>query len=196
MKALLLVASTSLLFFSLLAFGHKGEVHEDTKPKVERSYESPQSQKSEPVRYPSLVKIHPPVVHFAIATPVVLLLVNGFYLLRKRDLDSLEYLLLLVASSSVVAAAITGYLAHEAMEEVPIKREALELLHTHESVGIYLALLFAVIFAIRSLLIFKPSAALRAVYLLLLTVGVLGILLQGNMGGSIVYDFGVGTNKL
>ncbi len=191
MKLLLLVVSASLLFFSVMGYAHKGEVHDgaDSDEKTSEVVEV------KDITYPSIVKLHPPVVHFAIATPLLALLVSGYYHLRRKNPDMLEFAFIFIASSSVVAAAVSGYIAHESMEDLPIKREALELLHTHESVGIYLALLFSVIFLLRALYVLKPLRGLKILYITLLLIGVLGIFYQGNMGGSIVYDYGIGTNR-
>ncbi len=198
MIGFLLVLSTSLLFFSGISFSHRGEVHEDNANHnggvVIEERDSSSVSKVDKITYPPEVKLHPPVVHFAIASPLIALLVSALYLLRKREPDLVEFLPILIASSSVVIAAVTGYVAHESMEELPIGKTALELLHTHEEVGIYLAVLFAVILGVRLIYFVKPARAVQVVYITLLLLGVLGIFYQGNMGGTLVYDFGIGTN--
>jgi len=39
-----------------------------------------------------LIKIHPPVVHFGIAFPVLLLIVELYYRINKKPLDGLHAL--------------------------------------------------------------------------------------------------------
>jgi uncharacterized membrane protein len=187
---LFLVLSTSLLLFYGLAPSHEGEVHTEnsnTPVQEEKFYRE--------IVYPQEVKLHPPMVHFAVATPLIALLISGYYFLRRRKTDSVEFFLIFISSSSVVAAAITGYIAHESMEKLPIKREALELLHTHEEVGIYLSLLFSFILLTRFIYILKPVRVIHLIYLTMLAVGVAGVFYQGSMGGTLVYDFGIGTNR-
>jgi uncharacterized membrane protein len=170
------------LLFSLSSFAHKEEALKETTPKVER------------VTYPPAVKYHPPAVHFAIALPAVTLVLQAFYLLRNRKPDGLELLFILMASGAVLAGAVTGYVAHESMEDLPIRREALNLLHTHETVGIYLAVLFGGILGLRLLYWVRPSGILRFLYTVLLLIGTAVILFQGNLGGKLVYDFGLGVS--
>ena len=176
----------ALLLFSLLSFAHKEEAV------IERPQE--QIQKVEKVVYPPVVKYHPPAVHFAVALPVVTLVLQAFYLFRNRKPDSLEFLFVLMTSGAVALGAVTGYIAHESMEDLPIRREALELLHTHETIGIYLAWFFGLILLLRVLYVLKPSGFLRFLYLLLLVLGTGAVLFQGNLGGKLVYDFGLGVS--
>lgn len=148
----------------------------------------------EKVAYPSVVKIHPPAVHFGVAIPVATLVLHAFYHLRRREPDGAEFLMVLLSSLSVVGAALTGYIAHESIEDLPISTEALELLHTHETLGIVIALLFSAVLGLRVLYHFKRIPALHHLYAILMAVGILLIFYQGNLGGRLVYDHGVGVN--
>ncbi|GEM_PF-630284 len=185
MRGLIITFCAPLLFF-LFSFSHQKEavIKEDKGDKAIQS-----------VKYPQTVKLHPPAVHFAVSLPLLALLLEGYYLLRRKKPDAGEFLFILLTSGAVIGAAVTGYIAHESIENLPIKSEALEVLHNHESLGIYLAGLFSLIALLRFVYFFKPSASLRGLYLFLLLVGVLGILIQGNHGGSLVYDYGVGVNR-
>ncbi len=180
MKRFIIISCAPLLFF-LFSFSHERGVVKEAPP--------------ERVVYPEVVKLHPPAVHFAIALPLFALLLEGLYHLRGRKPDEVEFLTLLLSSGAVVGAAVTGYIAHESMENLPIAEQALELLHTHETLGIALALLFSGILILRLLYAFKPLPMLHHLYVLLLLVGVGAILFQGNLGGKLVYDFGLGVSK-
>jgi uncharacterized membrane protein len=184
-RAHIIIFCAPLLFF-LFSWSHQ-------KEKVVE--EGLSQNKISEIKYPEIVKLHPPTVHFAVALPLFALLFEGFYILRRKSPDVGEFLIIILTSGAVISAAITGYVAHESIENLPIKKEALEVLHTHETLGIYLAGLFSVIALIRLVYFFKSSSLLRTLYLFLLLVGVAGILIQGNHGGSLVYDFGIGVNR-
>ncbi len=172
------------LLFSLFSFSHerKAVIEEGTSYEIEK------------VIYPEIVKLHPPAVHFAIALPLFALLSEGFYTLKRKSPDDLEFFTLLVASGAVITTSVTGYIAHKSMESLPIKKEALEALHIHETIGLTLAGLFAFMFLIRAVYVIKSVKLLRLLYLLLLIAGVVGLFIQGNLGGKLVYDFGLGVS--
>ncbi|MDQ7039265.1 MAG: DUF2231 domain-containing protein [Aquificota bacterium] len=185
MKRFIIILCAPLLF-SLFSFAHREEAV------IKQTQEQP--QKVEKIVYPPVVKYHPPAVHFAVALPAVTLILQAFYILRNRKPDGLEFLFILMTSGAVAGAAVTGYVAHESIEDIPIRSDALNLLHTHETLGIYLALFFGLIFILRLLYWFKPSGTLRFLYVLLLLLGSAVVLFQGNLGGKLVYDFGLGVS--
>ena len=147
----------------------------------------------EEISYPKIVKIHPPIVHFAIAIPIFTLILQGFYYIRKKKPDDIELLAISFSSLSVIGASITGYIAHESIEEIPISSKALEILHTHETLGIILGILFATVLLFRIAYSLKSSGFLRILYVILFLVGTFLILYQGFLGGKLVYDFGIGV---
>ncbi len=177
MKRFLIV----LLLMAGFPFAHKEEVI------IKR-------EEVQKISYPSIVKIHPPVVHFGIALPVFTVILQIFYVLKRRELDSAEFLASSLSSVSVAGSAITGYIVHESIEELPITEEALEVLHTHETLGIVLGIVFLIILLFRIFLHFRKTRILEYLYILAFVVSTLLILIQGNFGGKLVYDFGVGVS--
>ena len=65
-----------------------------------------------------LIKLHPPVVHFAIAFPAFLLVVDMYYRITKRELDGLHALLTYLSVLAVVGGSISGIIAHEPVEKL------------------------------------------------------------------------------
>ncbi len=184
MKRFIIISCAPLLFF-LFSYSHERSAvqqREDLTAPTEK------------VVYPEVVKVHPPVVHFAIALPIFALLLEGFYHLKRRRADEIEFLTLILSSGAVIGASVTGYIAHESMENLPITEQALEILHTHETLGIILAGIFAGVVLLRFLYAIKPVPAVHHLYILLLLIGVVGLLYQGNLGGMLVYDFGLGVS--
>lgn len=64
-----------------------------------------------------IVKLHPPVVHFAIAFPVFLLLTDVYYRIRRKAPDDLHGMLTYVSVFAVLGATGSGIIAHEPIEE-------------------------------------------------------------------------------
>jgi len=131
-----------------------------------------------------LVKVHPPVVHFGIAFPVLLLIVELYYRMNKKPLDGLHALLTYLSVVAVVLSTITGIIAHEPIEE---KLKDIPIFEAHEILGLVLAGLFLGIGGLRFLL--PKKERLRNLFTLLLFVGVLLLFLQGMLGGKIVYNY-------
>ena len=129
------------------------------------------------------IAIHPPFTHFAIAFPVILLIVHLFYMLGKKELDRLHLLLTYLSALAIVVATITGVVAHEPIET---KLEEIKAFGYHQKLGLLLALYFVVISIIR--IIMTKTKALNLVFTILLTIGVVLLFIQGKLGGSIVYE--------
>jgi len=185
MRRFIIISCAPLLFF-LFSHAHQ-------KSAVQEEVNLPSVQ--EKVQYPEVVKLHPPAVHFAIALPLFALLLEGLYHIKGRKPDEVEFFTLMLASGAVVVASVSGYVAHESMENLPITQGALDILHTHETVGIALAGLFSLMFLLRFIYAFKPIPMIHHLYVLLLITGVAGLLYQGNLGGKLVYDFGLGVSR-
>ncbi len=176
MKRSIIVICAPLLF-SLFSIAHE---------QLQENYENT-------ISYSPTVKIHPPAVHFAIALPLFNLFLQGYYLIRRKDPDDTEFLATLISSIAVIGASATGYIVHESIENMPLRKEALEILHIHETIGIALAFLFSALALLRILFHFKPVKSLRYSYTALLVIGCIALLIQGNLGGNLVYKFGVGV---
>jgi uncharacterized membrane protein len=132
------------------------------------------------------VKIHPPLVHFAIAFPVFMLIVDLYYRLSKKSLDSMHALLTYFSMLAVFLGTISGIIAHEPIEE---KLLQIPIFSFHQFLGLFLSVLFLLVGLVRYFLARKETRLLRDLYTALLTIGVLLLFLQGRWGGSIVYDY-------
>lgn len=142
-----------------------------------------------------LHKLHPPFTHFAVALPLALFVTASFQVWRFKTLRPSEGLLFCLAVLGVVAAAATGMIAHNAVELFPISDEAKTWLHRHEDLGTGLAFFYLLLSAYRFRLHVRPPSKTGGYrpYLLLLLLGSSALLVQGAIGGMLVYDFGVGT---
>ncbi|ADC90186.1 conserved hypothetical protein [Thermocrinis albus DSM 14484] len=145
------------------------------------------------VTYPQVVKIHPPVVHFAIVLPILLFLIEVYKLLRGEEKGGVSLLVSLLMVISVASAALTGWVVHERIESLPITAEAEAVLHLHERLGITLFVFSLLVLTLKvmSLKISRRFFSLLYILGLLLLSG--GVLYQGYLGGRLVYQYSVGV---
>ncbi|MBX0311816.1 MAG: DUF2231 domain-containing protein [Sulfurihydrogenibium sp.] len=129
------------------------------------------------------IAIHPPFTHFAIAFPLMLLIIHLFHVINKKELDSLHLLLTFLSALSVIVATITGIIAHEPIET---KLEEIKAFGYHQKLGLLLALYFVILAIVR--IIMTKTKALNLVFTILLIIGVVLLFIQGKLGGSIVYE--------
>ncbi|ACD67307.1 MAG TPA: DUF2231 domain-containing protein [Sulfurihydrogenibium sp.] len=129
------------------------------------------------------IAIHPPFTHFAIAFPLMLLIIHLFYMINKKELDSLHLVLTFLSTLAVVVATITGIIAHEPIET---KLEEIKAFGYHQKLGLLLALYFVILAIMR--IIMTKTKALNLVFTILLIIGVVLLFIQGKLGGSIVYE--------
>ncbi len=65
-----------------------------------------------------LIKVHPPVVHFAIALPFTLLVIDLYYRFKKIQPDGLHALITYLGVLAVVGGTISGIIAYEPIEDI------------------------------------------------------------------------------
>ncbi|MDW7967479.1 MAG: DUF2231 domain-containing protein [Thermoanaerobaculum sp.] len=137
--------------------------------------------------------VHPAVVHFAVALPVVAVLFDLLALHpRCRSLAPAAPLLWLLVGLAGVAAYLSGQAAHE---EAVIPQAARSLMEQHEEWGERLMVGLLVLAALRLAFwrLERFAFWLRGV---LLAAGVLAagaVAYTASLGGKLVYDHGVGT---
>jgi len=129
------------------------------------------------------IAIHPPFTHFAIAFPLMLLIIHLFYVINKKELDSLHLVLTFLSALAVVVATITGIISHEPIET---KLEEIKAFGYHQKLGLLLALYFVILAIVRIIMI--KTKALNLVFTILLIIGIVLLFIQGKLGGSIVYE--------
>lgn len=125
-----------------------------------------------------ILKIHPIFTHFAIAFPIYLLLMDLYYRLTKREWDGLHALFTYISLLAVVGGTVSGIISHEPVEEL---LEGVLIFEVHEILGKLLAPLAVFIGVLRFL---KKKKAFTLALLLLIVL----LLIQGSLGGSLVYD--------
>ncbi len=140
--------------------------------------------------------IHPPLVHFAIVLPIVVLLLEIYNLfVRRRSISVFSFLLLLVMIAVFVGAWITG--KNDGTEAFDmLSDDGKALLKAHKLIGTYL------VYGSGILLLFKIFAMSfkgwksTFLYILLLIGFVGGTLYQGKEGGELVFEQGANNAKV
>ena len=140
--------------------------------------------------------MHPPVDHFAIALPIVVLLVEFINLFaNRRSLSLLSLFLLIIMMIAVTAAYFTGSV--DGKEAYPLLSEAGQAeLKGHKLLGTYLMLASGVVLLFKLGAMMASRGLVKAFYLLVLVLFVAGVLKQGKDGGELVYEFGANVEMV
>ena len=159
------------------------QLPEITLPKIELPFDIP-------------VLLHPAVDHFAIALPVVILLLELINLvMRKRAISGTSFFLILLTVLAAVGAYLTGLV--DGKEAYPALNEAAkEALGEHKLLGTYLMLASGVVLLFKLFSMLTDKSIIRAMYILILIVFVAGIFEQGKEGGELVYKHGMNVEQV
>jgi len=154
-----------------------------TLPKVELPFDIP-------------VLLHPAVDHFAIALPVVILLLELMNLiLRKKAIGGVSFFLIILTVVAAVGAYFTGLV--DGKEAYPALTEAAkEALSEHKLLGTYLMLASGVVLFFKLLAMITGKGIIKVLYLLILIAFVAGIFEQGKEGGELVYKYGMNVEQV
>jgi len=140
--------------------------------------------------------MHPPIIHFLIAIPVIVLLLELVNLiLRKRAIGTTSFFLLILTVVAAVAAYLTGSV--DGKEAYPLLSDmAQSELKEHKLLGTYLLIFSVVVLVFKILSSATKKGIIKALYMLLLIGFVAGLFYQGKEGGDLVYKYGVNVEKV
>lgn len=142
------------------------------------------------------VLLHPPVDHFAIALPVVILLLELINLvMRKRAISGVSLFLIFLTVLVSVAAYFTGLV--DGKEAFPALSDAAKAaLSEHKTLGTYLMLASGILLLFKLLSMLSGKGIMKGLYLLVLFVFIAGIFEQGEEGGELVYKYGLNVEQV
>jgi uncharacterized membrane protein len=154
-----------------------------TLPKIELPFDIP-------------VLLHPAVDHFAIALPIVILLLELMNLvLRKKAISGVSFFLILLTVVVSVGAYFTGLV--DGKEAYPALSEAAKAaLSEHKNLGAYLMLASGILLLFKLLSMLSGKGIMKGLYLLVLIIFVAGIFEQGKEGGELVYKYGMNVEQV
>jgi len=141
-----------------------------------------------PFEIPALM--HPPVDHFIIALPIVVLLLEIINLFaKKKAIGVVSFFLIILTVVAAVAAYLTGSVDGKAAWDLLSEAGQSEL-KDHKILGTYLMLASAVVLLFKMLSAIINRALMKGLFLFVLIFFVAGILKQGKEGGELVYTYG------
>lgn len=142
------------------------------------------------------VLLHPPVVHFMIALPVLILLLELINLImKKKAIGGISFLLIFLTIFIAAGAYLTGLT--DGKEAYPALGDAAKTaLSDHKLLGTYLLIASVVVFVFKFLSAVTGNGIMKSLYLLVLIIFVAGIFKQGQEGGELVYKYGMNVEQV
>lgn len=134
--------------------------------------------------------IHPATAHFAVALPVIALVLGLLYLIKPTEIMSkLSTRFLAFSALFIVIAYFTG---KEDGAEVYkfLSAEGKELLLQHKDYGTYLAIALPIIAILKIYGCKKENFKSEILAVLLLAIVTAGTFYQGKIGGDLTYTYG------
>ncbi len=142
------------------------------------------------------VLLHPAIVHFAIAIPIVVVLlefINLFF--KKRALSVFSLFLILVIAVIMVGAYFTGLTdGKEAFSALSSAGQA--ELKEHKLLGVYIVYGSLALVVLKLLFMLFSNIIARLFFLFILIGFTAVILKQGHDGGDLVYKYGANSQAI
>lgn len=136
------------------------------------------------------VLLHPPLVHFAIAIPVLVFLIEIINLVvKKRAIGVTAFFILILGFAAASAAYLTGITDGKTAFDT-LSAAGQTALKGHEVFGTYLVLASAVLIIFKMLSAMIQRGLVKASYLLVLLVFTVAVMKQGKDGAELVYQYG------
>ena len=140
--------------------------------------------------------IHPAIVHFAIAIPVVILLLEIYNLAAKRrTISAFSLFLLILVAAAMVGAYLTGSVDGKAAWDM-LSTEGQTDLKAHKLLGTYLVYGSLVLVVIKLLVMAIRKTVGRLFFILLLGGFIVVTLFQGKEGGELVFKYGANSERV
>jgi len=153
-----------------------------TLPKVELPFDIP-------------VLLHPAVDHFAIALPVVIILLEFYSLFaRRKTVGGFSFILIVLAVVVFTAAYFTGLVDGKEAYSL-LSPEGKEALKAHKLLGIYLLFGSAVLLFFK-LLAMTGKGFFKFLFFVVLIGFIAVTLKQGKEGGELVYGHGANVERV
>ncbi|BDY12444.1 DUF2231 domain-containing protein [Hydrogenimonas cancrithermarum] len=151
-----------------------------------------------PVQLPFEVPllVHPIFVHFAIAIPIIVLLIELVNIKAKKPAVSITSLFLLTLLIIVYIGAFFAGKADGSEAFALLTPEAKEELKFHKLLGTYLVYGTLILFLLKALAMLVKKSWARDFFLVFLVVFIGVMFKQGKDGGELVYEYGVNVKAV
>jgi uncharacterized membrane protein len=139
--------------------------------------------------------IHPLLVHFAIAIPVVILILELVNLIvRRKSIGGISFFLMVLTAVILFGSYLTGTADATSAKDL-LTPEAKETLAEHKQFGIYLVYLSLGLVGVKLITSIINKIQVKFIFLLLM-IGFIGLtFMTGKEGGELVYEHGVNIQK-
>jgi uncharacterized membrane protein len=140
--------------------------------------------------------VHPAVVHFVVAIPVVILLLEIINLVfKKRAISVLSLFLILIVVASMGVAYFAGVVDGKEAYSLLVADGQAEL-KEHKLLGAYLVYASVALFILKILFMAFSQVVARLFFIVLL-IGFISVTLkQGKDGGELVYEYGANSKAV
>jgi uncharacterized membrane protein len=140
------------------------------------------------------VGLHPIIVHFAVAVPIIILLLELINLIaRKRALSVFSLFLMIVVGVAMASAYFTG-IADGKEASTLLSPEGQNALKEHKLIGTYLVYITGAMILLKLLFMLFSNVIAKLFYIFILIGFIALVLVQGEEGGELVYTYGA-NNK-
>jgi len=142
------------------------------------------------------IGLHSPIVHFAVAIPVIVILlefINIFF--RKRSLSVFSLFLTLLLATVIIGAYYTGVTDGQEAFDM-LSKAGKEELKEHKEFGIILVYASLAFVVLKLFFMLFKGAVSRMLFLFISLAFTGAILKQGHDGGELVYEYGANNKAL
>lgn len=139
--------------------------------------------------------LHPAIAHFAVALPIISLLLGIAYLVKPSALMSKISTRFMVFSALFMIAAFFSGKNDGGEAYILLSDAGQELLKNHKDFGLYLAIAVSFSALIKLYGCFKKKIQAEIFAILFLAIAAGGTLYQGKMGGELTYTHGANVEK-
>ena len=137
--------------------------------------------------------IHPLFVHFVIALPIVILLIELFNLIAKRRSIAVMSLIFMVLLAVVIFGAIATGITDAKL--ATLSDEAKSIVLEHKAISTYLLYGVGVLIILKLLSLFVSKNLFKFAYVIFTLIFIATTFYEGKLGGSLVYKYGVNVEQ-
>jgi len=139
--------------------------------------------------------LHPAVAHFAVALPIISLILGMAYLVKPSELMSkISTRFMVFAALFMIGAFFTGKAdGGEAYILLPELGQA--LLRDHKDLGLYLTIAMGIAALVKFFGCFKKKIKAEIFSIILLAIIAGGTFYQGKMGGELTFTYGANVEQ-
>lgn len=145
-----------------------------------------------------LASLHPKLVHFPVALFIIYFIFEtAGFILGKEFISKSAYIILILGVLTGILAVLTGNQAHEVLKPLLTGKAQIysDLIDEHEQYANFAIWYFFSVLILRTYLMLKKKFEGKAKYIFIVLglAGTFLIFTAALHGGSLVYDYGIGT---